>query len=113
MVSQWLPYAVPMLCPEALTMTCFTPWLICLVVYSLLHVTYPRDLKRVKKEKLKDKSQAQLQRKQAKAEEARKANEAMEKTEEPEEGEAVAKYTIICTTVDGTTMSPMSSPMSI
>ena len=33
---------------EALTLTCFTPWLICWIVYSLLHFTYPRDLKRVK-----------------------------------------------------------------
>lgn len=99
---------------KALTLTCFTPWLICWVVYSLLHWSYPKDLKRVKNEKLKDKKEAYLQRKREKAEEARKANEAMEKTEEPEvESEAVQKYTIICTNVDGTTMSPMSSPVAI
>lgn len=84
------------------------------MVYSLLHWSYPKDLKRVKNEKLKDKKEAYLQRKREKAEEARKANEAMEKTEEPEvESEAVQKYTIICTNVDGTTMSPMSSPVAI
>eukprot|EP00434_Breviolum_minutum_P030224 symbB.v1.2.026732.t1/scaffold2694.1/size91562/8 len=71
---------------KALTLTCFTPWLICLVVFSLLHFTYPRDLKRVKKEKLQDRKEAHLQRKREKAEEARKANEGMEKTEEAEEG---------------------------
>jgi len=98
---------------KALTFTCFTPWLICLVAYSLLHFTYPRDLKRVKKETLQEKKEAHLQRKREKAEEARKANEATEKTEEAEEEGAEINYTIICTKVDGTTMSPMSSPLAI
>eukprot|EP00913_Durusdinium_trenchii_P027871 g26133.t1 len=71
---------------QALTLTCFTPWLICLIVYSLLHWSYPRDMKRVKQEKLKDRKEARLQRKREKAEEARKANEAIEEeaAEKPE-----------------------------
>ncbi|CAK9011511.1 unnamed protein product [Durusdinium trenchii] len=92
---------------KALTLTCFTPWLICLIVYSLLHWSYPRDMKRVKQEKLKDRKEARLQRKREKAEEARKANEAIEEeaAEKPEEAVATSNYTIICTHVDGTSVS--------
>ncbi|CAJ1339195.1 unnamed protein product [Effrenium voratum] len=80
---------------KALTFTCFMPWIICWTAYSLLHFTYPRDLKRVKDEKMKEKKEARQQRKIEKAEEeAKRAQEA--KDTQPEE----TKYTIICTNVD-------------
>lgn len=36
---------------KALTLTCFVPWLICWLAYSLLHWSYPSDLRRVRQEK--------------------------------------------------------------
>jgi len=33
---------------QALTMTCVVPWMICLVLYSLLHCSYAKDLEHIK-----------------------------------------------------------------
>jgi len=61
---------------KALTLTCFTPWMICWCAYSLLHWSYPKDLKRVRDEKMKDKKEARMKKQQEREEAKRAAREA-------------------------------------
>mmetsp|Transcript_11572 Transcript_11572/g.21943 ORF Transcript_11572/g.21943 Transcript_11572/m.21943 type:complete len:554 (-) Transcript_11572:42-1703(-) len=62
---------------KALTLTCFTPWLVCWVAYTLLHWSYPKDVKRVREEKLKDKKEARQKQKHDQAQ-ATKADAAQD-----------------------------------
>lgn len=48
---------------KALTATCFVPWVICWLAYSLLHFTYRRDLRRVREEERKERRDRKLQEK--------------------------------------------------
>ncbi|CAE7466129.1 norA [Symbiodinium natans] len=61
---------------KALTLTCFTPWLICWLAYTLLHWSYPKDLKRVRDEKMKDRKEARMKKQQEREEAKRAAREA-------------------------------------
>mmetsp|Transcript_46986 Transcript_46986/g.105543 ORF Transcript_46986/g.105543 Transcript_46986/m.105543 type:complete len:473 (-) Transcript_46986:130-1548(-) len=70
---------------KALTLTCFSPWLVCWMAFSLLHWSYPKDVKRVREEKAQDKKEARMkrhqERKEAQAQQAAKANADLDEAE--------------------------------
>jgi len=39
---------------KALTLTCFVPWIICWLAYTMLHWSYPADLRRVRRERCEE-----------------------------------------------------------
>lgn len=48
---------------KALTLTCFVPWIICWLAYSLLHWSYPKDVRRVREDRARARKLARAARK--------------------------------------------------
>lgn len=65
---------------KALTLTCFVPWIICWLAYSLLHWSYPKDVRRVRD---KNEEARKLARAARKAREANTLEMASPKSDHP------------------------------